>query len=119
MNNFINDASAIIVKPNDQFFSWLTSESIKNTIPKETYDVLEAYEPIAFRKNGTVITIPLIVAKLSEAKRFVEENSDKILSTELSRWGLDRSVLPPSKAQDLVNQWFDITYHSQVFSLSE
>jgi hypothetical protein len=119
MNTLIPDVSAIVVKPKQKFLDWLASEQIKNHIPKETFDVLTSFEPTAFRRNSSVIAIPLVTTSLKEVDGFIEANPDKILSIELSRWGLKTSVLPSTNKLDLVREWFDITFHAQLFGITD
>ena len=119
MNTLITDVSAIVVKPKQKFLDWLASEQIKNHIPKETFDVLTSFEPAAFRRNGSVIAIPLITTNLEEVNQFIEANTDKILSIELSRWGLATPVLPSTDKLDLVKEWFDITFHSRLLGITD
>ena len=114
MPDFIN-SSAMILKPKQAFLEWLRSENIHQTLPADTREMLSTLNLDVMRANGTVVAMPLIKTDLHhESQQFVATHAPEILDTELLRWGLTSAALPATPPLQLLQDWFDLSYHSHM-----
>jgi hypothetical protein len=99
------NASAIIMKPKQAFYDWLTGASPSSTADSILDDL---------RANATVIAIPFSEMQLkADFEKCIAAHSNEIIAIELSRYGLSK---PASDDASLMKEWFDISYHARVFA---
>lgn len=109
-------SSAIILKPKVSFHTWINSSEIKKLIPAEVRNMLNDYPLDVMRANASVMAIPLVSTDLNiDFEQFITKHAIEILTTELSRWGFQISAKPAKPELELLKEWFDISYHSNLF----
>lgn len=111
-------SSAIMPAPKMEFEQWLLSAEIIKHLSAAARKELESVNLAGMRINSTIIATPPIQSDIeSELTAFMKKNPDKILEAEFDRRGLSMTLKPQVPTLELLNKWFDISYHQFVFSL--
>tara|TARA_R110000868_G_scaffold368280_7_gene631351 strand:- start:2338 stop:2706 length:369 start_codon:yes stop_codon:yes gene_type:complete len=112
--------SGLIIKPTENFYNWISGEEIGNQLSAELFELLKSTSLDVMRANATVMAVPLISGdKESAVKKFVAKNASDIIEVELSRWELSIDEKPSDTDDELVQAWFDISYHTHIFSFDD
>lgn len=112
-------SSAIMLVPKEAYEAWLLSAEILPQLSAVARAELEAINLTGMRHNATVIATPPVKKDIeAELNDFVAKNPDIILAAEFDRRGLKLSVKPAMPTSELLQRWFDISYHQFMFGLT-
>lgn len=111
--------SAIMLVPKANYEAWLLSVEILPQLSEVARAELESINLTGMQLNATVIATPPIKKDIeAELNDFVAKNADQILAAEFDRRGLQMSNKPNIPAIELLQNWFDISYHQFMFGLT-
>lgn len=100
--------SAIVIQPQQPFLDWLhradtTSEEL----------VLES-----LRIEPTIYLLPETTSK-DDADRLLQRCFDEIFTEQLNAWCRDTDTWPSKRTFKMFRQWFEWSYHSMIYDLSD
>ncbi len=112
--------SAVILRAKPEFEQWLANAKVFASMPPEMQELLKQISLEDIRANGTVIFIPLVQNNtLGESAEFIKNNADKILEQVFARWGISSAHKPAKPALEILSVWFDLTHHTNVFTIMD
>ncbi len=109
--------SGLILKPTKVFWEWISSEEIARQLPEDKFELLKSINYEVMVANSTVVTTPMISRdKDSMVQRFVLKHARELIAAEFARWDLPMEAKPSTPDADLVHAWFEISYHTHIFT---
>jgi hypothetical protein len=116
--NLAMNSSALIMKPKPEFLEWMSHPTIVSSLSTETQQYLQSQTLASMRANATIISIPLLGINMNEeANKYTELYAAEMLEAEFQRWGVPLELRPKECDASLLRSWFDISYHTRIFSL--
>ena len=100
--------SALVVKPTQRFLDWL-----HRVDPTSAHLTLQD-----LRREPTIYLLPEWETE-EEALKYLAEGSNEIFEEQLNGWYRVPSVWPDNRELNALLRWFDCSFHSMVFDVSD
>lgn len=100
--------TAVVVKPKQPFIDWLKS------MPDDDSD----YGLKEVSEDNLTFLIPEFNSP-DEAMEYIRERYGLILEWAFGGWAATEELWPAKRNWKMLNEWFDIEIHSEVFDLAD
>ena len=97
--------TALIIKPKEPFFDWLTSVD-KTTVVKES------------EQDHDVYLLPDFET-IEEMEKWLKTNFDDLFTDQMNNWWTDENSLVQNRNFKMFKEWFDFSMHTMIWDTLE